>query len=115
MDVCGILIGDSSLSYGSMRNYRDYEKFPYGTFEAVHNPTVKDYYSKVQEKCQQSKEQKNNKQHCPFCREHKKRPLVSYMRKRDIQKQNEKICEEDEEEQCMQKDHKHLNETQVKK
>lgn len=83
MDVCGLFIGDTTMTYGSLRStlYRDYEKFPYGTFENNKNPTIKDYYSKVQEKCQQVKEQqKKGKQSCPFCRENKKRPLINYMR-----------------------------------
>lgn len=99
MDVCGLYIGDTALSYGTMRSpvYRDYEKFPYGTLEDTKNPTMKDYYSKVQEKCQQMKEKKETKNECPFCKEQKKRPLGSYLRKREIKKSNEKICEEEHE------------------
>lgn len=54
MDVCGLFIGDTTMTYGSLRStlYRDYEKFPYGTFENNKNPTIKDYYSKVQGKLQ---------------------------------------------------------------
>lgn len=101
MDVYGIFIGDTNLSYGTMRNsvYRDYEKFPYGTFENINNPTLIDYYNKVQEKCQKTKEVRPQKQSCPFCQEQKKRPLISYMRKRDFHKHHDKICEEDEEPQ----------------
>uniref|UniRef100_A0A0K8TQG3 Uncharacterized protein n=1 Tax=Tabanus bromius TaxID=304241 RepID=A0A0K8TQG3_TABBR len=104
MDVYGIFIGDTNLSYGTMRNsvYRDYEKFPYGTFENANNPTLIDYYTKVQEKCRKSQKIELQKQTCPFCKEHKKRPLISYMRKRDFHKHHEKICEEDEEEQEQQ-------------
>lgn len=50
----------------------------------------------ISEKCQQIKMQKANTS-CPFCKEHKKRPLISYLRKREIRKKNDSICEEAEE------------------
>lgn len=55
MDVWGVFVGDSTLSYGgSMRSgyYRDYEQFPYGTLEHSNNTAsshpAKDSYSRVQ-------------------------------------------------------------------
>ncbi|KRF78001.1 uncharacterized protein fok isoform X3 [Drosophila virilis] len=54
MDVWGVFVGDSTLSYGgSMRNgyYRDYEQFPYGTLEHASSASsypAKDSYSRVQ-------------------------------------------------------------------
>ncbi|XP_033148996.1 uncharacterized protein LOC108607967 [Drosophila busckii] len=54
MDVWGVFVGDSTLSYGgSMRSgyYRDYEQFPYGTLEhstAASTYPAKDSYSRVQ-------------------------------------------------------------------
>lgn len=44
---------------------------------------------------------------CPFCKEHKKRPLISYLRKRDIRKKNDSICEEAEEAEEQEEEHKH--------
>jgi len=60
MDVCGIFLGDSNISYGSMRSalYRDYEQFPYGTLENSKSSPFKDSYSKVKEKCEMVKTQK---------------------------------------------------------
>jgi len=108
MDVCGMFSTDTV--YNSMRSsyFRDYEQFPYGTLESYKNPIQKDPYSKVQEKCQQLKMQKSNT-NCPFCKEHKKRPLISYLRKREIRKKNDSICEEAEEagEQEEEHDDKH--------
>lgn len=40
-----------------------------------------------------------SKEKCPFCKEQKKRPLVTYIRKRQNKKHNESICEEEEEEE----------------
>lgn len=51
MDVWGVFVGDSTMSYGgSVRStyYRDYEQFPYGTLEHGSSPPSKDSYSKVQ-------------------------------------------------------------------
>ncbi|XP_034472681.1 uncharacterized protein LOC117780318 isoform X3 [Drosophila innubila] len=54
MDVWGVFVGDSTLSYGgSMRSgyYRDYEQFPYGTLEHSSSASpypAKDSYSRVQ-------------------------------------------------------------------
>lgn len=96
MDVCGVFVGDASLAYGRSSYYRDYEQFPYGTLENQSNYLQKDSYSRVQEKCQQVKVVKITKKECPFCKEHKKRPLTKYLRTR---KHNESICEEEEEEE----------------
>lgn len=41
-------------------------------------------------------EQKAKKNQCPFCKEHKKRPLINYLRKRDSRKHHESICEDEE-------------------
>ncbi|XP_053959864.1 uncharacterized protein LOC129247178 [Anastrepha obliqua] len=101
MDVWGVFVGDSTLSYGgSVRNsnIRDYEQFPYGTFENSSSSPSRDSYSKVQEKCRQVKSVKAQKKECPFCREQKKRPLTTYMRKRESRKHHDSICEEHEEE-----------------
>jgi len=101
MDVWGVFAFDSTISYGgSIRSgyYRDYEQFPYGTLEKTNNSYSKDPYSKVQEKCRQVKSEKAKKKECPFCKEHKKRPLVNYLRKRDSRKHHESICEDDEHE-----------------
>ncbi|EDW75460.1 uncharacterized protein Dwil_GK23806, isoform A [Drosophila willistoni] len=101
MDVWGFCVSDSTLSYGgSMRGgyYRDFEQFPYGTLEPSTTPfVVKDSYSRVQEKCKQLKTEKQIRKDCPFCKEHKKRPLVNYMRKREQRKHHDSICEDDEE------------------
>lgn len=43
---------------------------------------------------------------CPFCKEHKKRPLINYMRKRESRKHHESICE-DEEEEIYEHEHEH--------
>lgn len=51
------------------------------------------------EKLQRAKASK--KESCPFCQEHKKRPLIAYMRKR-AQEKNDKICEEVQEEDEME-------------
>lgn len=101
MDICGVFVGDGNLGYGSMRSsyYRDYELFPYGTLENKSNYISKDSYIKVQEKEQRAKVIKTSKKECPFCTEHKKRPLTKYMRNRVMRKHNESICEEDEEEE----------------
>ncbi|XP_062120690.1 uncharacterized protein LOC133834923 isoform X3 [Drosophila sulfurigaster albostrigata] len=54
MDVWGVFVGDSTLSYGgSVRSgyYRDYEQFPYGTLEHSNTASpypAKDSYSRVQ-------------------------------------------------------------------
>uniref|UniRef100_W8BT27 Uncharacterized protein n=1 Tax=Ceratitis capitata TaxID=7213 RepID=W8BT27_CERCA len=100
MDVWGVFVGDSTMSYGgSVRHtyYRDYEQFPYGTLEHSSSPPSKDCYSKVQEKCRQVKSMKDQKKECPFCKEQKKRPLTTYMRKRGVRKHKDSICEEHEE------------------
>lgn len=67
--------------------------------------------SSFAEKCQQVKMQKANTS-CPFCKEHKKRPLITYLRKRDIRKKNDSICEEAEEagEEEEDKEHNHSHE-----
>lgn len=50
------------------------------------------------EKQKKAKElNKSKKDNCPFCKDHKKRPLTSYIRKRGQDKKNNSICEEDEE------------------
>ncbi|XP_018803468.1 PREDICTED: uncharacterized protein LOC108977933 [Bactrocera latifrons] len=101
MDVWGVFVGDSTMSYGgSVRGtyYRDYEQFPYGSLEHGSSPPSKDSYSKVQEKCRQVKSVKGQKKECPFCKEQKKRPLTNYMRKRESRKHHDSICEEHEEE-----------------
>ena len=51
------------------------------------------------EKCQQNRIQKSGKQACPFCKEHKKRPLISYLRKKIYFNNHDKICEEEGEEE----------------
>ncbi|XP_055858405.1 uncharacterized protein LOC129920912 [Episyrphus balteatus] len=112
MDVCGVYVGDGSLAFGSMRNsyYRDYEQFPYGTLENQPSLILKDSYSKVKEKCQQTKVVKSSKKECPFCKDHKKRPLTKYLRTRVMRKHNESICEEEEEEveeEEQQEEHNH--------
>ncbi|XP_037960048.1 uncharacterized protein LOC119689317 [Teleopsis dalmanni] len=111
MDVWGVFAGDSTMSYGgSIRNtyYRDFEQFPYGTLENCSTVHTKDSYSRVQEKCNQIKSEKAQKKECPFCKEHKKRPLINYMRKRDSRKHHESICEDEEE-------HEHEEPQEVKK
>ncbi|TDG46243.1 hypothetical protein AWZ03_007319 [Drosophila navojoa] len=113
MDVWGVFVGDSTLSYGgSMRNnyYRDYEQFPYGTLEHASSASAypaKDSYSRVQEKCKQLKSEKQLRKDCPFCKEHKKRPLINYMRKRDSRKHHESICEDEEEMHEHELEHEH--------
>jgi len=104
-------VGDcaSSLRYNM---FRDYEKHPYGTFEGNYQPQVqrKSYYATVQEKLERSKQQqKAKKEPCPFCKEQKKRPLYSYLRKRSVDKTSNKICEEEEEEQAQQHQQNHCN------
>lgn len=47
---------------------------------------------------------------CPFCKEHKKRPLINYMRKRESRKHHESICE-DEEEEMYEHEHEHEHES----
>ncbi|XP_030376757.1 uncharacterized protein LOC115625743 [Scaptodrosophila lebanonensis] len=101
MDVWGVFVGDSALSYGgSVRStyYRDYEQFPYGTLEHNTSPyAAKDSYSRVQEKCKQLKTERQLRKECPFCKEHKKRPLINYLRKRESRKHHDSICEDEEE------------------
>ncbi|XP_036320791.1 uncharacterized protein LOC118735245 [Rhagoletis pomonella] len=101
MDVWGVFVGDSTMSYGgSVRNsyFRDYEQFPYGTLEHNSSSPPRDSYTKVQEKCRQTQSLKAQKKACPFCKEQKKRPLTNYMRKRESRKHHDSICEEHEEE-----------------
>lgn len=51
------------------------------------------------------------KDSCPFCKEDKKRPLNAYMRRRSQEKNADKICEEDaEEEQSKYCNNQHSNE-----
>lgn len=38
------------------------------------------------------------KDNCPFCKEKKKKPLATYIRRRELCKRTESICEEEEEE-----------------
>ncbi|XP_017019228.1 uncharacterized protein fok isoform X1 [Drosophila kikkawai] len=114
MDVWGFCVSDSTMSYGgSMRSgyYRDYEQFPYGTLETTTSPyAVKDCYSRVQEKCKQIKSEKQMRKDCPFCKEHKKRPLINYMRKREQRKHHDSICEDEEEMHEHEHEHTHNHE-----
>lgn len=48
------------------------------------------------EKSQEILAEKAKKSHCPFCKEHKKRPLINYLRKRESRKHHESICEDEE-------------------
>ncbi|BFF93577.1 uncharacterized protein DMAD_11408 [Drosophila madeirensis] len=114
MDVWGFCVSDSTMSYGgSMRTgyYRDYEQFPYGTLESSSTASsyaVKDSYSRVQEKFKQTKSEKQLRKDCPFCKEHKKRPLINYMRKRQQRKHHDSICEDEEE--MHEHEHEHEDE-----
>jgi hypothetical protein len=111
-------------SYNTMRspNFRDYEQFPYGTIEGSTN-SRKTYYAMVQEKKEQHKnslKKGNGKKICPFCAEHKKKPLGVYLRKRKLSTRDEKICEEeesyieeeDEGEECNE-NHKHETQNEL--
>lgn len=56
------------------------------------------FFSLFTEKTEQQRDkEKKKKDTCPFCKEQKKRPLVAYMRKREVNKRTESICEEEEE------------------
>lgn len=104
MDVWGVFVGDTSLTSGGVMRttyYRDYEQFPYGTLEQNSMANSKDPYSKVQEKSQQIQAEKIKKKNCPFCKEHKKRPLINYLRKREQRKHHESICEDEENEETL--------------
>lgn len=39
---------------------------------------------------------KTRKQDCPFCKSNKRRPLINYLRKRDLHKYHDSIYEDDE-------------------
>lgn len=62
--------------------------------------------------------EKSQKNHCPFCKEHKKRPLVNYIRKRDSRRHHESICEDEgeaeEEDENENDEHDHEHEQHVK-
>lgn len=47
---------------------------------------------------------------CPFCKEHKKRPLINYMRKREQRKHHDSICEDEEEMHEHEHNHSHGHE-----
>lgn len=53
------------------------------------------------------------KDNCPFCKEKKKKPLATYIRRRELCKRTESICEEaeeeeeEEEETCKSQGHSH--------
>lgn len=73
---------------------RDFEKFPIGSLER--SSQIKSAYCVAQAK---TKKEHSKKDSCPFCKEQKKKPLATYMRKRQSSKRTESICEEAEEEE----------------
>jgi len=77
-------------------------------WKAIRIPFKRILIVKSKKNVSNSKCKKSNT-NCPFCKEHKKRPLISYLRKREIRKKNDSICEEAEEagEQEEEHDDKH--------
>lgn len=104
MEVYGLYVGEGVMNSYRPNIFRDYEKQPYGSLEANANP-IKGYYDTVQEKKQKAQEQlqKSKKAACPFCKEQKKRPLGSYLRKRAMDKRGDSVIEEEEHEHHDQK------------
>lgn len=59
--------------------------------------TFINFTAKTNAHCHKDKPVK--KDNCPFCKEKKKKPLASYIRRRELCKRTESICEEEEEDE----------------